>query len=814
MLKRTWLGVIAGCAMAIGSAATAAAQDIVLYTSDVTVAQGNWGAVSDAGAAGGQRMTSNDSGWSSPNAALANPSDYFEATFTAPSFTTYHVWLRMRAGSNSKWNDSVWVQFNDAADPNGSAAYRIGTTDALLVNLEPCSNCGVSNWGWADKGYWVSQSALVMFGARGTHTIRVQTREDGAQIDQIVLSPATYLNRAPGQGSNDATILTHNNGSATGTTSGGTTSGSTGTSTPYLGSPVNLPGTVNAQDFDNGGEGAGYHDTSKGNNGGADRSGDVDIEPSSDGGNNVGWIEGGEWLNYSVNVTTSGNYTVQLRVASPSGGGSMHVGFNKSNVWTAASIPATGSWQTWTTVNVPVTLTAGTQLLTLGFDTAGFNINRVTVVAAAGGPTGGTTGGTTTSGSPTPYNGNGAAIPGTIQAEDFDNGGEGVAYHDASAGNSGGAYRSTDVDIESSAGGGYNVGWTAAGEYLNYTVNVASAGSYTVQLRVATPSNGGLHVGFSTSNVWSAVSVPSTGGWQAWTTVNVPVTLVAGRQLLTLMVDSGSVNFDSVTVTAGSGSGSGSGSTPAPSNSGGSYTTSGSFRMMTWNIQHGTNASGAYNLTAQAQFIASQKPDVVALQEVETWDENQPQRLKQLLEQYTGNSWTVVWAPVINAAGTEGNVILTRLPVSAQNTFQMHATSDYSIMYANRAAAQATVKVGNVDVNVFSTHLDYYSTSYRTIQEQQLMTWALNFGGPRLIGGDFNSWWGEYWITNMQTQYTDTWQDYTGSNQNGYTVNNAVRFDYIFRSMDGGWRVTPTNCWVPVTSLSDHNPVIADYRVQ
>lgn len=94
------------------------------------------------------------------------------------------------------------------------------------------------------------------------------------------------------------------------------------------------------------------------------------------------------------------------------------------------------------------------------------------------------------------------------------------------------------------------------------------------------------------------------------------------------------------------------------------------------------------------------------------------------------------------------------------------------------------------------------------------MTWALNFGGPRLIAGDFNSSWNEYWITNMMTQYTDTWKDYSGSSQYGYTINNAVRFDYIFRSMDGGSRATPTNCFVPVTSLSDHNPVIADFRVQ
>ncbi|MGE3955581.1 MAG: carbohydrate-binding protein [Vicinamibacterales bacterium] len=794
MLKRAWLGCLALCASMMVAGA-AGAQDIVLYASDATVVQGSWSLSASSSAAGGQRLTSTDSGWSYTTNALASPSHYIEASFTAPSFTTYHVWLRMRATNDSKWNDSVWVQFSDSATPNGSAAYRIGTTDGLLVNLEPCSGCGVSGWGWADKGYWTTQTPLVMFGARGTHTVRIQTREDGPQIDQIVLSPATYLSRPPGQTTNDTTILPHS-------TDGGTTttSGSGGTTTPYLGSPVSIPGTINAQDFDNGGEGVAYHDTTGGNSGGAYRSTGVDLEPSADGGNNVGWTAAGEWLNYSVNVTTSGSYTVQLRVASQNGGGAMHVGFSRSSVWSAVSIPATGSWQTWTTVNVPVTLTAGQQLLTLAVDAGGFNINRISVVSGSAG----SSGGTSSSGSSTPLGGTPWAVPGTIQAEDFDNGADGVAYHDTTSGNSGGAYRSTGVDIETSSVG-YNIGWTAASEYLNYTVKVASSGSYTVQLHVASATGGSMHVGFSGSSVWTAVPVAASGSWQSWTTVNVPVTLSAGTQLMTLMVDSGGVNLDKVTVVSGTTS-SGGGS--------GSYTSSGTLRMMTWNIQHGTTKSGAYDLAAQAQFIASHKPDVVALQEVETWSENQPQRYKQLLEQYTGNTWTVVWAPVTNAAGTEGNVILTRLPVVSQATYQLHATSDYTTLYSNRSVAEATVRVGSVNVPVFSTHLDYYTTSYRTTQLQQLMTWSLNFPGPRLVSGDFNSWWGEYWITTMMSQYTDTWQDYTGSNQNGYTVNNAVRFDYIFRSMDGGWRATPVNCYVPVTSLSDHNPVIADFRIQ
>ena len=67
-----------------------------------------------------------------------------------------------------------------------------------------------------------------------------------------------------------------------------------------------------------------------------------------------------------------------------------------------------------------------------------------------------------------PLSGSPVALPGTIQAEDFDTGGPGVSFYDTTGGNSGGAYRPTDVDIEPSSTGGFDVGWTAAGEWLTY----------------------------------------------------------------------------------------------------------------------------------------------------------------------------------------------------------------------------------------------------------------------------------------------------------------------------------------------------------
>jgi len=87
--------------------------------------------------------------------------------------------------------------------------------------------------------------------------------------------------------------------------------------------------------------------------------------------------------------------------------------------------------------------------------------------------------------SSTPYSAGAATLPGTIEAENFDNGGEGIAYHDLTGGNKGGAYRQSDVDIEAATEGGYNVGWIGVGEWLNYSVNVSITGSYLIEARVA-----------------------------------------------------------------------------------------------------------------------------------------------------------------------------------------------------------------------------------------------------------------------------------------------------------------------------------------
>ena len=118
-------------------------------------------------------------------------------------------------------------------------------------------------------------------------------------------------------------------------------------------------------------------------------------------------------------------------------------------------------------------------------------------------------------GATTPFGGTAAAIPGTFQAENFDEGGQGNAYYDTTAGNSDGAYRQTDVDIEptTDSGAGYNLSKTRAGEWLKYTVNVGIAGTYRFEGRVANVGAGArFHVEVDGTNVTGPITVPDTGG--------------------------------------------------------------------------------------------------------------------------------------------------------------------------------------------------------------------------------------------------------------------------------------------------------------
>jgi hypothetical protein len=133
-----------------------------------------------------------------------------------------------------------------------------------------------------------------------------------------------------------------------------------------------------------------------------------------------------------------------------------------------------------------------------------------------------------------------AATPTTIQAENYDNGGQGVAYHDVESNNLGGAYRNAGVDLQATtdSGGGYTVGWTRGGEWLEYTIDVKDAGTYLLQARVAsTGSNGKFHVDVDGVDKTGQLVVPNTSGWHNFTTIGTNVELTAGVHVVRVALD-------------------------------------------------------------------------------------------------------------------------------------------------------------------------------------------------------------------------------------------------------------------------------------
>jgi hypothetical protein len=194
--------------------APATSKEIVLHAKDATVAAG-WTVTPDAGAAGLARLQNANAGAARVPAALASPSDYFEMTFAAEAGIPYRLWIRGKATSNNWANDSVYVQFDGSVDAAGAPVYRIGTTSSTRWQLEDYTNAGLSGWGWQDNGYGDAPDVLgvpIYFSASGLQKLRVQVREDGLGIDQIVLSAERFLDAAPGTTKNDTTILSASSG--------------------------------------------------------------------------------------------------------------------------------------------------------------------------------------------------------------------------------------------------------------------------------------------------------------------------------------------------------------------------------------------------------------------------------------------------------------------------------------------------------------------------------------------------------------------------------------------------------------------------
>jgi hypothetical protein len=153
----------------------------------------------------------------------------------------------------------------------------------------------------------------------------------------------------------------------------------------------------------------------------------------------------------------------------------------------------------------------------------------------------------------TPYNGP-HIVPCTIQAEDFDNGGEGVAYHDQPGMQNGktNSYRpeNTDVEIEDDGkNDAYHIGWTGAGEWYNYTISVETKGKYDFIFSWATLSNNDeMTLAVNNAEI-ETCKIPNTGAYDAYEEFTIAkVNLEAGKQLVTVFLNHG--NFDKFRIVA------------------------------------------------------------------------------------------------------------------------------------------------------------------------------------------------------------------------------------------------------------------------
>ena len=150
-----------------------------------------------------------------------------------------------------------------------------------------------------------------------------------------------------------------------------------------------------------------------------------------------------------------------------------------------------------------------------------------------------------------------AEIPGTIEAENFDSGAEGMSYHDSDTKDEGdGKYRTDGGGVDVVKGnGGYAIGYTSSGEWLEYTVDVKEAGTYAFDAVVSSGANNSsfslaLNTAEGLTELTGNIAVPclTSNDWNTYSTVHgrLSLPLEAGKQIIRINITGSSCNIDKI----------------------------------------------------------------------------------------------------------------------------------------------------------------------------------------------------------------------------------------------------------------------------
>lgn len=253
---------------------------------------------------------------------------------------------------------------------------------------------------------------------------------------------------------------------------------------------------------------------------------------------------------------------------------------------------------------------------------------------------------------------------------------------------------------------------------------------------------------------------------------------------------------------------------PAPGAAPAPLTGGTSLRVMHWNVQKTRGMDGVCHPDRIANVIVSHNPDVVSLNEVNffagacAYSFDMSERLRSLVQQKTGAAW---YKQHVNPNGV-GNVLLSRhRPVSSTS----------AMLSYGRGVAQMTLSINGRHVNLFSTHVEYYTAWWRPIQIREAVRWMDGFGPRQIVMGDFNAWPNTSDYQIVAQPYQDAWvaaqNARTASSYNGTgATKGRSRIDYVFHERTDGLSlksVRVADSRVKGVRSSDHDPLIAVYDV-